>query len=138
MSMATVSDILAGKGRHLITVSAHASVYHAAIAMNEQKIGSLLVLEEGRLVGILTERDILERVVADQRDAHATPVEEVMTRDVVCCRPHTDVEEARSVMKHRRVRHLPVVAEEGDVVGILSIGELNAYQVDYQERTIYL
>src|SRR5689334_7673176 len=70
--MATVSDILAGKGMHLITVSTQASVYHAAILMNEQKIGSLLVLEEGRLVGILTERDILMRVVADRLDADAT------------------------------------------------------------------
>src|SRR5262245_12448451 len=106
--MATVSDILAGKGMHIVTVSAHASVYHAAIVMNEQRIGSLLVLEQGRLVGILTERDILTRIVADQRDANATTVADVMTRDVVCCRPHTDIEEARSVMKHRRVRHLPV------------------------------
>ena len=136
--MATVSDILAGKGMHLITVSAQATVYHAALVMNEQKIGSLLVLDEGRLVGILTERDILARVVADQRQANATRVEEVMTRDVVCCRPHTDLEEARSVMKNRRIRHLPVVAEEGGVVGMLSIGDLNAYQVNHQERTIHL
>jgi len=136
--MATVSDILAGKGMHLITVSARATVYHAAIVMNEQRIGSLLVLEEGRLIGILTERDIMARVVADQRDANETSVEEVMTRDVVCCRPHTELEEARSVMKNRRIRHMPVVSEEGNVVGMISIGDLNAYQVDSQERTIHL
>ncbi len=136
--MATVSDILAGKGLHLITVSSRATVYHAAIMMNEQKIGSLLVLEEGRLVGILTERDILERIVAEQLDANITLVAEVMTRDVVCCRTHTDLEEARSVMKHRRIRHLPVVVTEGEVVGIISIGDLNAFQVDCQERTIHL
>ena len=105
--------------------------------MNERKIGSVLVLEEGRLVGILTERDILVRVVADQRDANVTFVGEVMTRDVVCCRPHTDVEEAKSVMKHRRIRHLPVLVENGEVVGLISIGDLDAYQVDFQERTIY-
>lgn len=136
--MATVSDILAGKGRHLITISSQATVYQAAVMMNEQKIGSLLVLDEGRLVGILTERDILMRVVADQRDAVTTRVEEVMTRDIICCRPHTEMEEARSVMKHRRIRHMPVITEEGDLVGVLSIGDLNAYQVDHQERTIYL
>ena len=136
--MTTVNDILAGKGRHLNTISAQASVFDAAILMNEHKIGSLLVMEEGRLIGILTERDILEGIVADQRDARATRVEEVMTRDVVCCRPHTDMEEARSVMKHRRIRHLPVLSEDGEVVGLISIGDLNAYQVDCQERTIYL
>lgn len=136
--MATVSDILAGKGMHLITVSSQASVYHAAILMNEQKIGSLLVLEEGRLVGILTERDILMRVVADRLDADATRVYDVMTRDVVCCRPHTEQQEARSVMKNRRIRHMPVVSDEDNVVGMLSIGDLNAFQVDCQERTIHL
>lgn len=136
--MATVSDILAGKGMHIITVSSQASVYHAAIMMNEQKIGSLLVLEEGHLVGIITERDILARVVADRVDADRTCVEDVMTRDVVCCRPHTELEEARSVMKHRRIRHLPVVDEDGNLTGLVSIGDLNAYQVDYQERTIHL
>ena len=136
--MATVNDLLAGKGRHVSTISPHATVLVAAILMNERKIGSLLVMdEEGRLVGLLTERDILVRVVADQRDPSATEVCEVMTRDVVCCRPHTDVEEAKSVMKHRRIRHLPVLNEDDAVEGLISIGDLNAYQVDYQERTIY-
>jgi len=136
--MTTVNDILAGKGRHLNTISAQASVFDAAIMMNEHKIGSLLVLEDGRLIGILTERDILQGIVADQRDASITDVGEVMTRDVVCCRLHTDMEEARSVMKHRRIRHLPVLTEDGEVVGLISIGDLNAYQVDCHERTIYL
>ena len=136
--MASVSDILAGKGMHLITVSAEATVYTAAVLMNEHQVGSLLVLDDGRLVGILTERDILVRVVAEQRDANHARVGEVMTGDVVCCRPHTDLEEVRSVMKHRRLRHLPVIADEAGVVGIISIGDLNAYQVDHQERTIHL
>jgi CBS-domain-containing membrane protein len=61
-----------------------------------------------------------------------------MTRDLVCCRPHTEMEEARSVMKHRRIRHLPVLSEDDHVVGVISIGDLNAYQADTQERTIYL
>ena len=134
--MATVRELLAGKDRHLVTIAAHASVFSAAVLMNDHKIGSLLVLEEGRLVGILTERDILRRIVADQRDAAGTRVGEVMTRDVVCCFLDTDLEEARSVMKHRRIRHLPVLARDDGVVGLISIGDLNAYQVDYQERTI--
>jgi CBS domain-containing protein len=136
--MTTVNDILAGKGRHLNTISAQASVLDAAILMNEHKIGSLLVLDNGRLIGILTERDILVGVVAEQREPSATNVGEVMTRDVVCCRLHTDMEEARSVMKHRRIRHLPVLNSEDEVVGLISIGDLNAYQADSQERTIYL
>jgi CBS domain-containing protein len=135
--MATVSDILAGKGLHLITISPQATVFAAAVLMNENKTGSVLVMEDGRLAGIITERDILVRVVADQRDANTTSVGDVMTRDVVCCRPHTGFEEAKSVMKHRRIRHLPVLRDDDKVVGLISIGDLNAYQVDTQERTIF-
>lgn len=136
--MVNIRDILAEKGRHLITISPQATVHTAATLMNDHKIGSLLVMEDNRLIGIFTERDILRRVVAEQRDAAATRVEEVMTQDVVCCRQHTSLEEARSVMKNRRVRHIPVMAEDGAVVGLISIGDLNAYQANHQERTIYL
>jgi CBS domain-containing protein len=135
--MATVSDILAVKGRHMITISPEATVFDAAVLMTERHIGSLLVVEEGQLVGMLTERDFLTRVVAEQRDANATLVAELMERDVVCCRPYTDMEEAKSVMKNRRVRHLPVMNDEDDLIGLISIGDLNAYQTDYHERTIY-
>ena len=101
--MATVSDVLAVKGRHMITIAPEATVFDAAVLMTDHKIGSLLVVEEGRLVGMLTERDFLSRVVAEQRDANSTAVSELMERDVVCCRPYTDMEEAKSVMKNRRV-----------------------------------
>jgi CBS domain-containing protein len=138
LSMASVSDILAGKGRHMITISSQAPVFTAATVMKDNKVGALLVLDEGRLIGMLSERDISQRVVAEQREPANTLVAEVMTGDVICCRPHTDIEEARSVMKNRRVRHLPVVEEGGGVIGMVSIGDLNAYQVDSAERTIYL
>ena len=136
--MATVNDILAVKGRRLITISPEATLFDAAVLMTDHKIASLLVLDDGHLVGILAERDFLINAVTEQRDPHTTSVGEVMTRDVICCRPHTELEEAKSVMKHRRVRHLPVMDDGGDVVGLISIGDLNAYHVDFQERTIYL
>jgi CBS domain-containing protein len=136
--MASVSDILAGKGRHMVTISSQASVFMAATVMNDNKVGSLLVLDDGRLIGMVTERDLSQRIVAAQRDPNTTLVGDIMTGDVICCRPHTDIEEARSVMKNRRIRHLPVVEEGGGVIGLISIGDLNAYQVDSAERTIYL
>ena len=136
--MARVSDILADKGRQMVTISPEATALTAAALMNDQKIGSLLVLNDGRLIGMLTERDVLKRIVAEQRDPNSTRVAEVMTSDVICCRPHTEIEEARSVMKHRRIRHLPVVEDEGVVIGLISIGDLNAHHVDCQERTICL
>ncbi|MCC6416888.1 MAG: CBS domain-containing protein [Gemmataceae bacterium] len=136
--MATVSDILAIKGAEERAVGPEETVYEAAVKMNENKIGSLAVMQEGRLCGIITERDILQRVVADRRDPATTTVGEVMTTDLVCCRSHTPLEEARGVMKNRRIRHLPVVDDQGQLRGMVSIGDLNAHQATTQERTIHL
>jgi CBS domain-containing protein len=136
--MAAIRDVLAIKGKKVITVSPEASAFDATVLMMDLGIGSLLVVEDGRLVGMLTERDLLYHVVAEERDAQETSVGELMERDVVCCRPYTDMEEAKSVMKNRRVRHLPVMNDADELVGLVSIGDLNAYQTDSQERTIYL
>jgi CBS domain-containing protein len=136
--MANINDILAIKGRTMITIAPEASMYDAAVLMTQRGIGSLLVVEDGQLVGMITERDFLTRLVSQQRDPESTTVGELMERDVFCCRPHTELEEAKSVMKHRLVRHLPVMNEDEQLVGLISIGDLNAYQTEYHERTIYL
>ena len=135
--MATIREILAIKGRHVASISPNENVYEAAERMNEDKIGSLVVLDQGRLVGIITERDILQRVVAPRLDAGATHVADVMTTSLICCRMHTTVEEARGVMKNRRIRHLPVVDDNDEMLGLISIGDLNAFQSNSQEQTIY-
>src|SRR4051812_25940238 len=113
--MATVKDLLAGKGNHVMTVGPDASVLDAATLMNDQKIGSLVVLEAGRVVGMFTERDVLRRVVSERRAPATTPVREVMTAEVICCTPETTVEEAAGAMRTRRIRHLPVVCEDGTI-----------------------
>jgi CBS domain-containing protein len=136
--MATVRDILAVKGTAVATIAPSASIFEAAARMTEQKIGSLVVIDDSRLVGVITERDILQRVVAARREPAETRVEEVMTQEVVCCRLHTTLEEASGVMKNRRIRHLPVVSEEGELQGLISIGDLNAAQSHDQELTIHL
>jgi CBS domain-containing protein len=136
--MATVRDLLAVKGSHVLTVSPGATVYDAAVLMNEHKIGSLVVFDEGRVRGIITERDVLQKLVGERRDATKTPVHEVMTISVVCCRPYTTVDEARTVMKNRRIRHTPVVDDDGNLQGLISIGDLNAHQANAQEMTIHL
>ncbi len=136
--MATVSDILAVKGSAVSLIEPEATIYEAAVKMNEGKIGSLAVLRDDRLAGIITERDILQRVVAERRDPSTTTVGDVMTSEVVCCRPHTPLEEARGVLKNRRIRHLPVLDDEGNLRGMISIGDLNAHEAHSQERTIHL
>lgn len=135
--MATVRDLLGVKGPHVLSIGPEANVYDAAVLMNEHKVGSLVVLEAGRVQGILTERDILQKIVGQRRDPSMTPVREVMSTEVVCCQMHTTVEEARTSMKDRRIRHMPVVDGDAHLAGIISIGDLNAHEANTQEMTIH-
>jgi CBS domain-containing protein len=136
--VATVKNILAEKGSHVWSVGPGASVLDAALLMNDHKIGALVVLEGGRLVGVFTERDVLRRVVGEARNPTATRVADVMTTEVLCCTPETTLEEARGVMKNRRIRHLPVLDTQGELLGLVSIGDLNAHQEHDQEQHIHL
>jgi CBS domain-containing protein len=136
--MPTVQDVLAIKGTQVQTVSPQASVLDAALLMNQHKIGCLIVMDGDRVVGMFSERDILQRVVVPRRDPAATTVEEVMTSEVICCRPHTKLLEARGVMKNRRIRHMPVLDEDDRLCGLISIGDLNAHDMHEHESTIYI
>jgi CBS domain-containing protein len=137
--MATVREILARKGSHVYTIGRGATVLDAALLMNEHKIGALVVIDDDRgVVGMFTERDVLRRVVGEQRDPATTAVAEVMSHEVACATPATTIEEARGAMKNRRIRHLPLVDDDRRLTGLISIGDLNAYQTSDHEQTIYL
>lgn len=136
--MATVRDILAVKGPQVLSIGAEASVLDAALLMNEHQVGSLVVMSGGEILGIITERDIVQRIVLARRDPSQTPVQDVMTLEVPCCQPHTTLEEVRGVLKNRRVRHLPVVDETRKLCGLISIGDLNAHEAHDHERTIHV
>ena len=136
--MPQVRDILEKKGTQVWTVGPQATVMQAATLMNEYKIGALVVTDAGRIVGMFTERDVLRREVGEHRDPITTVVAEVMTTEVLCCTPQTLLEETRTVMKERRIRHLPVADEDGQLLGLISIGDLNAHHQASQEQTIFL
>ena len=136
--MAQVRELLERKGSHVLTIDPAASVLRAAVLMNEYRVGSLVAVEDGRVVGMFTERDLLQRVVGERRDPAATRVGEVMTAAVVCCSPETTVDEARGVMRDRRIRHLPVADPDGRLLGLISIGDLNAQLQAAQEQTVFL
>jgi CBS domain-containing protein len=136
--MSTVGTILEKKGGHVWTVGREATVLQAVLLMNDNKIGALVVSDGGRIDGMFTERDLLRRVVGEQRDPARTRVAEVMTNEVACCSIHTHLDEASSAMKNRRIRHLPVVADDGRLLGLISIGDLNAHHQAAQEQTIFL
>lgn len=135
--MAIVKEILDSKGTEVVSIEPDATVYDAAVRMNEYKIGAMVVLAGDRLVGLISERDILLRVVAERRDPAEIAVQEVMTSEVIYCERDTSIDEARSIMKNCRIRHLPVL-EDGRMIGLISIGDLNAYHLNNQEMTIHL
>ena len=136
--MPSVMDILADKGSDVYTIGPSATVLEATHAMNDQKIGALVVKDGGgRVMGIFTERDVLRRVIAEERSPRSVRVGEVMTRDVVCCGPETDIDEASRIMRDRKVRHLPICDGDGTLLGLVSIGDLNAYHASTQEAQIH-
>ncbi len=133
--MATVKDILARKGADVLVTSGTTMVLDAAEQMNERGTGSVLILEEGRLVGIFTERDLMRRVVAVRRDPGTTRLDEVMTTALVTCTPEADLEDCGALMSERRIRHLPVL--DGDtVIGVITTGDLLAEELREKEATI--
>jgi CBS domain-containing protein len=136
--MATVRDILTRKGSHVWSIGPEATVLEAAQFLTQHRIGAAIVLDGDRILGMFSERDVLQRVVAEGRDPSNTKVSEVMTEEVACCTPETSLEEARGAMKNRRIRHLPVVDGNDHLLGLISIGDLNAFQVADQEQTIFL
>lgn len=135
--MATVQDILARKGTQVHTFPATATVLDATLCMNEHRIGGLVITQESRIVGMFTERDVLRRVVAELRPPASTRVADVMTTDVICCTPETPLDEASRIMKDHRIRHLPVCGSDGRLLGLISIGDLNAYHSSDQEAYIH-
>lgn len=125
----------AGRG-DVASTSPMATVVDAAQLMNERRIGSLVVLDhENRLIGMFTERDVLMRVVAEEKNPRETRVGDVMTCPVIACAPSTPVDDLRSLMREKRVRHIPIV-ENGRVLGLVSIGDLNVAEVRVMAETI--
>jgi CBS domain-containing protein len=133
--MHRVSDLLRVKGQTIHTISPEMTALAAAQKMNDLHIGSLVVTEGQRLAGIITERDMLTRIVAGERPPSRTLVEHVMTRSVVSCGLDTVLGDVRGLMRERRIRHVPVV-DEGRLVGMVSIGDLNAAETRTLSETI--
>ncbi len=108
--------------RHLVTLGAQASVHEAACVMTAANCGSVLVIDTGgKMLGIVTERDLMTRVLARALDPATTTVSQVMTRGPHCVRPETKVADAVLIMIERGFRHLPVVADGDKILGVFSV-----------------
>ena len=130
-----LSDILREKGNTVFQVEATTSVFDAIKQMVEANVGALLVTEGGETTGILTERDYLRRVTLEGRTDKETLVREIMTSPVICVTPETTVDECMAMMTEKRFRHAPIV-EDGEIVGMISIGDLVKYHSKQQSFQI--
>lgn len=121
--MRTVKEILNHKGKAYWHVKPDSMVYDALKLMADREVGALLVIDKGRLVGILSERDYARKVILKGKSSLETPVEEIMSEHVLFVRPEQTIEECMALMTEHRFRHLPVMVED-EVVGVVSIGDL--------------
>jgi len=142
--MPRVADLIAARKRgdlpqqstSVASVQPETNVLDAAKAMNEAHVGSLVVLDgNGGLLGIFTERDVLRRVVAKSLDPEQTAVGDVMTKNVHTAPPETPLDDLRTLMREKHIRHVPIVAD-GKLAGMISIGDLNAAEAKTLVETI--
>jgi CBS domain-containing protein len=126
MHITTVRHILEVKGHDLWSITPGASVYDALRMMSDKDIGALIVMENERMVGIMSERDYARKVVLLGKTSRETTVDEIMSRIVFTAHPEQTVEEAMELMTAKHVRHLPVMEDEADsqVLGMISIGDV--------------
>jgi CBS domain-containing protein len=136
--VAHVSDILEAKGSDVLHIESSATVFEAIKRMVNENVGSLLVIERGKLRGIVTERDYLRRVAIQGRNERDTLVRDIMSAPIIYVSPETSIEQCMAVMTERRIRHLPVLDEDHDVVGLISIGDVVKFQSKQQTAQIQL
>ena len=121
--MKLVQHVLEAKDGDVISIEGGLSVFDAIKLMADRAVGSLLVMDIGKLVGIVTERDYARKVILKGRSSETTSVEEIMTTEVLTATAEQTVNECMTLMTEKRIRHLPIV-EEDKVIGIISIGDL--------------
>lgn len=130
-----VREILDVKGHDFWSVSPDTSVYEALRLMADNEVGSVLVVEDGRVRGIVTERDYVRKVVMEGKSSPDASVTDIMTTHVLCARPEQTIEQAMALMTDKRVRHLPVLSED-KIVGVVSIGDLVKAVISEQQFLI--
>ena len=133
--MKTVKQILRDKGDKVLSIDPGATVFDALKLMAEKNVGALLVLEGGRVVGILSERDYARKVILHGKSSLNTPVRDIMTDRVMFIRPEQTVEECMALMTEKHIRHLPVLVEN-QLAGVVSIGDLVKASIDEKDFVI--
>jgi CBS domain-containing protein len=133
-----VRNILDAKGEHkgkIFSVEPDTIVYHAIEVMAEKNIGGLLITENGKLVGIFTERDYARKLILKGKSSKDTQIGELMTKNPFTVTPESSIEECMEMMSNRRIRHLPVV-NGAELIGIISISDVVRFIIEDQKATI--
>ncbi len=133
--MKTVQQLLESKRYSVVSVEPTTTVLDALQVMADKEIGAVIVIDDGHLVGIFSERDYARKVVLQGKASKDTPVREIMTEKVVCVRPEQTIEDCMGLMTDQRIRHLPVL-EHKKVIGVISIGDVVKEMLSEKEFVI--
>ena len=133
--MTTIAQLLNAKGKQIWSVEPKATIFQALEIMSEKGIGALLVMEDGKLKGIFSERDYARKVILKGKSSKETPVGELMTKKVFYIDPQKTTNDCMAMMTAKRIRHLPVI-EDNQVMGIVTIGDVVNQIISEQEVTI--
>ena len=131
-----LARLLEVKGHYVHTVDRECSVFDCVAKMNELQVGAFLIVEDGQLVGIVSERDIIRNVFNGNSEMSAFTVEDIMTTDLTTVGPDTSVSQAMNIVTTSRIRHLPVVSARDGIVGLISIGDLVNWVINEQQKHI--
>ncbi len=133
--MTLVSQILQTKGGTTWTVSPDTTVYEALNLMSEKDIGALIVVDDGKVVGIFSERDYARKIILQGKSSKQTAVEEIMTGEVICVGPDQSVTKCMALMTEKHIRHIPIL-DKGQLVGVISIGDVVKTIITEQQTII--
>jgi len=133
--MTTIAQLLNAKGKQIWSVEPKATIFEALEIMSEKEIGALLVMEDGKLTGIFSERDYARKVILKGKSSKETPVGELMTKKVFYIDSQKTINDCMAMMTAKRIRHVPVI-EDNQVMGIVTIGDVVNQIISEQEVTI--
>ena len=131
----TIDSIIGQKQRDVFSITPDATVYDAVALMAEKNVGALLVVEDGSLVGIISERDYTRKVMLRGKRSRETQVREIMSTNLTTVDPKQSIDDCLRFMTEKRIRHLPVV-RDGHICGVISIGDLVKHVISVQSATL--